>query len=362
MFLVALVVLGPSSGCNQPTSTAERSEGRTVTATVVTIETSPVPVYAVVPGTVVSADQVQIASRLMGYVSGLAVHEGQTVNKGELLLVVNPTEVNSEIRQAEAQVAKARASLSDAKANYERYKVLYEGQAVTEQEYQQMEMAYKVAVGSHQAAKAALAAARAQQKYAQVRAPFDGLVVSKLVDNGQLAAPGTPLLVLENPEHLQAEVQVPEQAYEHLKLGRDVRVQFEGENFEMRTVTGRVERLVSAADPATHTHLAKIGLPAEPGIRSGEFVQVSIPVGAEKGIVVPAAAIRNRAGIEGVFVVNIDGEAQFRMVTLGPSQPEGVVVLSGLFPGDRLIVSPEGQLANGVKVRVRAEPGAGHEG
>jgi multidrug efflux system membrane fusion protein len=354
-FFVTAILTCLLVGCGQGPSGKIPAEGEIVEARVETIKSVQLPVYAVLPGTVVSTDRVEVASRLSGYVYNLEVHEGQSVKKGQLLFAVDPTDVKAEIRQAMAGLAKANASLADARDNYERYKNLYRQQSATKQQYQEYEKGYKVALGSYQAAEAALATARSQLKYAEVRAPFDGLIVSKLMDNGQLTAPGNPVLTLENPHHLQVQVQADDQAFACLKLGLEVPVEFEGPNFEMHTLTGSVERLVAAANPITHTHLVKLGLPADSTVWSGAYAIVSVPVGEQAAIIVPASAIHNRAGITGVFVVTEEGRAQFRMVTLGKDANQGKVILSGLFPGDRVIVSAKKALTNGAKIQVGLE-------
>jgi multidrug efflux system membrane fusion protein len=333
-------------------------EGRAVTAQVETLALTSLPVYAVYPGTVVSEDRVDISSRLTGYLHALDVHEGQTVSKDQLLLTVDPTGVQAQIRRAQAELAAAEATLKNARANYNRYRNLYQQQATTLEEYQQMETAYQVATGGYEAARAALADARTQIKYAEVRAPFDGLIVAKLADNGQLATPGTPLLVMEDPNHLQVRTSVDEQSFAHLRIGQPIRIELTGPDHLQRSVTGAVERLVASSDPVTHTHLVKIGLPADSEASSGEYALVHVPVGAQEGIVVPAGAVRVRAGITGVFVVDEGGRARFRMVRAGERVPQGRVVLSGLFPGDRVVLSSDEPLANGRPVRVRAEDGA----
>jgi len=264
--------------------------------------------------------------------------------------------VKAQIRQAEGELAKARAALADARANYRRYRQLYQHQATTDLKFQEIQTNYQVAQGNYRSAAATLASVRTQLQYAEVRAPFSGLIVSKLVDNGQLATPGTPLLILEDPHHLQVRVEVNAPAFAHLKLGQRLQIRYTGANFKPHTVTGSVERLVAAANPVTHTHLVKIGLPARSGVSSGQYTQVRIPLGTRQGIVVPLQAIHNRAGLMGAFVINADGRAQFRMLTLGEHLPRGQVVLSGLFAGDRLIVSAAQPLNNGM--RIRAEEGA----
>jgi membrane fusion protein, multidrug efflux system len=346
-------------GCGPGPSETIHEKGEVVKARIEAVEPAPLTECAVLPGTVVSAERIEVSSRLTGYVCDLSVHEGQSVKKGQLLFAVDPTDVKAEIRQAKAGLAKAKAALADARDNYERYRNLYWQQAATKQQYEEYEKGYKVALGNYQVAEAELATARSQLKYAEVRAPFDGLVVSKRVYNGQLTAPGNPVLVLENPYHLQVRVQVDEQAFAHLRLGQELSVRFEVANLKMQSLTGLVERLVAAANPITHTHLVKVGLPAHSAAWSGAYALVSIPIGEQKAIIVPPAAIHTRAGLTGVFVVTEAGRAQFRMVTMGELVPRGKVVLSGLFSGDRVIVSAESPLANGMKIQV--EPETGHE-
>lgn len=358
MFLPIAVLLGSLTGCSHGPGGTTSAKGQVVTAQVEILKLSPLPMHAVLPGTVISAERVEVSSRLTGYVHGLAVHEGQSVTKGQLLLAVDPSGVKAQIQQAQAELAKAAAALANARTNYQRYKDLYRHQATTGQQYQAIETDYKVAMGNYRAAEAALSTARTQLKYAEVRASFDGLIVAKLVDNGQLATPGTPLLVMEDPNHLQVRVQVDEQTFAHLALGQKIRLLFTGQNLKTRAVTGTVQRLVASSNPVTHTHLVKVVLPADSGVSSGEYALVSIPVGTRQGIVIPIEAIHNRAGIMGAFVVNAEGQAQFRMLTLGEQLPRGQVVLSGLFPGERVIVTAEEPLTNGMRIRIRAEGGA----
>ena len=343
-------------GCGQGPVEETPEQGPEVQARVETLEAVQLPVYAVQPGTVISANRVEVSSRLSGYIYDFNVNEGQQVSKGQLLFAVDPTQVKEQIRQARAELSKAEAALSEAKDNFGRFEKLYREQSASEADYEHAEKNYKVALGSRQSVQAALKAAESQLKYSEIRAPFGGLVVSKLVDKGQLATPGMPVLVLENPNHLQVQVQVDSQAFAHLSIGQQIPIELENEDMTSRTLTGVVERMVAAADPMTHTHLVKIALPANSGVWSGKFVMVRIPVGGHAGIVVPQKAIHDRAGITGVFVMRDDGRAQFRMITPGEKvQPQDRIVLSGLYPGDRLIITAQGTLANNVRIQAMSE-------
>ncbi|HKJ10119.1 MAG TPA: efflux RND transporter periplasmic adaptor subunit [Gammaproteobacteria bacterium] len=348
-----LVIAGMALGALLPTL----ARADAVKAHTVTVKRRPVEIYASYPGTVIPAEYVQVASRMSGYVQDIKVHEGQSVDKGQLLLTVNPVAVAAGVHQARAQLAKARSALHTAKQNYDRFKALYKEGAVPKQRYEQVQLAYQAARSDYQAAQAALQKAQSQVGYAKVRAPFDGVIFSKKVHNGQLVGPGNELMVLYNPKQLQVKTELDDAAYYPLKLGEKIPVTYLGPNQQSHRVQATVQRLVAASNPMTHTHTVKLLLPADSKAQGGEYAQVLVPVKQQQAIVIPAAAIRERAGITGVFVVDSNGEAEFRMITPGQRRDHGRVVLSGLFPGDEVVVKSEGELANGVKVEAI---GGGH--
>lgn len=322
-----------------------------VPAQVQVVKPQPVDIYAVYPGTVMPTEYVQVASRMSGYVQNIRVHEGESVKKGDLLLSVNPTEVATGVSQARAQVAKAKAALATAEANYKRFQALYAEQAIPKQRFDQVKLAYTAAKNDYSAAQAGLRQALNQVSYAEVRAPFNGVIFSKKVSNGQLVGPGQALMVFYNPGQLEVDVQVDDLAYYQLKLGEKVPVQFSGPKRVLQQAEATVQTMVVASDPHTHTHTVKLLLPATSQVEGGAYARVMIPVQTQDAIVVPQSAVQTRAGITGVFVVDTDGNAEFRMVTLGERRGDDVVVLSGLVEGDRLIVSAKGELANGTKIK-----------
>ena len=324
-----------------------------VTAEVITVKPEMLPVYATFPGMVTSTNEVQVASRLMGYVRKLLVHEGQKVKQGDLLLSLDANDVEGGIAQAKAALGKAKSVLADAEANYQRFLALYQQQAVPEQQFQQVEVGYRVAQGNVDAAEAGLRQAQSQLKYVDVRAPFAGTVVAKFIDIGQLAAPGHPLLTLQSSGVQQVQVQVSQQAFDQLSLEQRIPVTLDDGDFNQRQVEGTVARLVSAADPMTHSHSIKLNLPEESKAGSGDFARIRVQLEKRMGIVVPQSAVQRRAGIDGVFVVDENGLAAFRMIRLGEQREAGIVVLAGLVAGDRIVVSAAGELNNGMKVHMR---------
>lgn len=346
--LVALSLAGCGGG--HPRARTVGTAGKAVGVQVRTVRPMPVQAYATMPGTVVSTDRVAVASRLMGYIRTLAVHVGEKVHAGQLLFRVDSTSVRARIRQAAAALAQARANWSAAESTYRRFAPLAKTGAVSPQEFDRIRAAHQVARAGVVAAQAGLTAARSQLSYAQVRAPVDGIVVAKLANVGDIAAPGRPILMLENPAHRQVRFTVTGATFARMRLGETVEIQGES----AAPIEAVVERLVAAADPVTHTHLAKAGLTSEAPFDVGSYVTVRVPVGRAEAIVVPAAAVVLRAGLRGVFVVTGAGRAQFRMVRIGTVVPEGVIVLSGLAAGDRVVVHSARALANGNRLRVEA--------
>lgn len=321
--------------------------GATVRAEVVTVAAAPMHISTEVPGTVISDQQVQVSSRLMGYIRDIKVQEGEAVRKGQLLFSIDPADVQAQINQARAGLAQAEAGLAGARLNYERYSALYRDESIPKAQFEQARTQYQMAQSQVAAARAGLNAAGAQLRYADVRSPIDGVVVQKLGVAGDLAAPGRPILVLENPAALQVQVAVSGDTYATVKQGDPVQVRLEG---RAEPVTGTVLRILPAADPATHSYTIKVALPGVSGVRSGSFARVGFAQGTREAIQVPRSAVLERAGIPGVFVVDAQGVAHYRMVRTGAETDGRVEIQAGLNPGERVVVSNNATLQSGDRI------------
>ncbi len=322
-----------------------------VIAPVMQIGGKNIAAFSQVPGTVTAAQQVQLSSRLSGYIRHLEVREGQEVRAGQLLFEVDPTDVNAQVQQAQAGLAEAESNLTDARSNYERFKSLYAQQAIPEKQWDQVKSAYATARARAAAAQAGIGSAQAQMRYARVTAPFSGIIVSKQAQNGDLASPGQPILTLANTTQLEVRFAAGNALYQSLKIGQTVNVLADGHR-----VPAQVLDMVGAADAMTHAHTVKLSLPAGSSLQAGDYVSVEVPLAARAVIVVPAAAVQNRAGIPGVFVVDKQGVAHYRMVRTGPQTPNGVEILSGLSAGETVVTGNLEAVNNGDQI----EAGAAH--
>ncbi len=340
LLTLALGACGAShSGKDQGTATA-------VTTPVSVLAPTQATVYESSPGNVIATNSARIASRLTGYVQALHADVGDTVKTGQLLLTLDNRDVEAQVAQAHAALSQARASLADAKFNYDRYSKLYKQDAVTRQQYESVKRNYAVAQAGVKAANAQLQQAHAQRAYAEVRAPFAGVVTARYVQQGDLATPGKPLIEIQSPGHLEVHTQISNSAYATLKVGDTVQVV----GTDVQT-TARVLRLSPAADPSTQTHLLKATLPNGTKLGAGDFVRVRVPVGTRQAPLIPDTALVERAGISAVFVVDKTDHVHLRMVRVGEQQHGRSEILSGLTAGERYVTHPTDALANGARIQ-----------
>ena len=334
------------AGC-QPHDQTAAAQIKSVNGQTVVLSLTDIPVADAAPGSIVAEQQVQVASRLMGYIRDISVHEGEKVKAGQLLFSIDPTDIQGQVDQARAGVAQTEAALNDAKADYERFTNLYKEESIPKAQYDKVKLQYNISQSQANAAQAGLKTAESQLHYAEVRSPIDGIVTQKMSNKGDLAAPGRPVLVVENPDKLTVQTSVSDETYAHLQMGGSASVEVGGD-----TLAGKIVRLVSAADTMSHTHLVKLEVPGIKGFSSGTFARVRFTVGNRKGLSLPKSALLERAGIVGVFVVEGDGIAHYRMVRTGSEQGGVIEIEAGLNPGDKVVISNTAEINTGDKINL----------
>jgi RND family efflux transporter MFP subunit len=298
------------------------------------------PVQRANPGTV-----------LMGRVEQVAVQEGDRVTRGQTLARIQSRDVAARLAQAEAGVAAGRAMERNAKLMKDRMERLHSRDSASQKNLDDAVAGYDSAAANLRAAEQQVEAARIALSYADVTAPFDGIVVEKLIDVGSVAAPGMPLFVIEDVSRIKVEAQVPEAAALLLEIGDLVEVEVQGERAQ-----ARLAELVPAADPHSRTFTVRAVLDNPGGrMRSGVFARMRLPAQERPAIVVPRSSIVRRGPLTGVFVVRGEAgarRAQLRWVTLGREIDGQVEMLTGLRSGDELVLDPPGELEDGQRVEV----------
>jgi RND family efflux transporter MFP subunit len=204
------------------------------------------------------------------------------------------------------------------------------------------------ALANSSQAEAAVVEARTAVGFTKIRAPFDGLITAKLVDAGAMAAPGVPLLVMEDPSHFRLEATVDENQIGVVRLGASVLVVLD--SLGNQPLTGKVVQIIPAADPSSRTFTVKIDLPSTPQIRSGIFGRARFPRGERQSILIPQTALIHRGQLDAIYVVGKDEIASLRYVTLGKPSGTDVEVLSGLDSGERIDAQPADRELSGKRV------------
>lgn len=171
------------------------------------------------------------------------------------------------------------------------------------------------------------------------RAPFDGVIFKRLVEQGDTVQRGQPLLVVADTTHLQVEVDVPENLARSLRAGSPLEVNLESSK---EPVMATVAQIFPMADRVRHTVKVKIDLPEDAPASAGMYAVVSVPEGdsalAGTFPVVPDSALTYRGGLPMVYVVGENGGPSLRLVRLGDKTDSGISVVSGLRSGERVVV------------------------
>lgn len=306
-------------------------------------------------GTLVADDRVEIASRLMGYIRDIKVREGSAVQKGQLLLTIDPTEIEAQRAEAEARVSQARARGAEARADLDRFKTLFEQKLVAANTYTKAELDHQLAQEELRAALATLERVKVQMQYAEIRSPVSGVVVEKLRRAGDLASPGAVILSIENPSNIVLETHIREDQLRHVQPGDEVTVAVDAVG--LRT-TGVVTQVVPSGDPATHSYLVKAALRELNGARSGMFARSEFSIGSKWTVLVPDEALVKRADLPGVYIVDRDGVARFRMVRSGRHLDGRTEIIAGLAGGERIVIGAEAPVRTGDRVTQRPAAGA----
>jgi RND family efflux transporter MFP subunit len=306
------------------------------------------------PGTLQGFVQSPISARASGYVKRWTKDIGSRVEKGELLAELETPEIDQQLSQAMAAREQAASSLALAKSTAQRWEALRQKDAVSQQELEERRSGDIQARANLAAADANVERLRQLEGFKRVVAPFAGVITRRNVDVGDLidaGGAGRALFLLSQTDPLRVYVNVPQSYAQLVKPGQEVKVtqaELLGQVF-----LGKVARTAGAIDTATRTMQIEISLPNRDGVLlPGAYVQVSLPLQVSKALSIPTNALLFRA--EGMRVAVIDGEgrARLRPVTVGRNYGESVEVLDGVAVTDQLVLNPPDSLAEGDAVTV----------
>ncbi len=374
-FLFASLLL---AGCGSETARkVETKPALSIRVETVTLAETDWPSTYEATGTVRARTTATIAAKLMGYAREVRAQVGDRVREGQVLVVLDAREMESNVRQAEAAreevksripeaesgIAAAKAQLDLAQVTFDRMQDLLRKRSITNQEFDEASARWKAAQAGLEMAHAKrvqldaklaqseqeIRAAAIQRGYAEITAPFSGTILTKSVEPGTLAVPGAPLFTMEREGTYRLEASVEESQLQLARVGKTVSVTIDGID---RTFSARIAEIVPSVDAAARSGTVKIDLPQLPELRAGLFGRARFDTGVHRVLTVPAAAVVTRGQLQSVYVAE-NNMARARLITLGATTKDQMEVLSGLSPGDKVVVPIPPGLTDGSPIEVR---------
>src|ERR1039457_798294 len=292
LFLPIPVLLLTSCG-SEPARRAAQPQAPPVAVQVAAVNTQDWPTSYQATGTVRARTTAVISSKVMGYVQQVSVQVGDRVRQGQALITLDARDLDVNLRRAEAggaevqsaipelenATAAAKANLDLAQTTFNRMKELAGKKSISNQEMDEASARLKAAEANYEmmrsrraqiTSKAAVVeqevrAAGIMRDYARLAAPFNGVVITRTVEPGNLATPGAPLLTIEQDGLYRLEASVDESKLASVRVGQAVEAVLEAD----RKLNARVSEIVPSVDAASRTYIVKLDLPATPNLRTG---------------------------------------------------------------------------------------------
>jgi RND family efflux transporter MFP subunit len=320
---------GVIQGAGQPVPEETATGLATCNATMQTI-----PAITEAVGTVQAEQLASVTSRATATIVEVRVSAGQRVGSGDTLVVLDDRDLQRRVEQAQDVVRGAEATLAQAQSDYKRDKPLFDQQVISPYDFEHTQTNLKTADANLHRFQQAQKEAEVNLSYAVIRSPFNGVVVDKLANIGDLAAPGKPLFTMYEQGRLWLEANVPEDMLAGIHIGefRTLRIDARG-----RDLRGRVVEIVPSSDPATRTVVVRVHLEDPREIVPGMFGRLLIPSAPEQVLTVSASAVTRAGQLTMVDVVD-QGRVQRRTVQLGRALGGRLEVLSGLAAGETVVL------------------------
>lgn len=334
-------------------STKEESSRESAKVTVKEVKETRQPITHSYSGLVQSKTQSTLSTKLMGQINQVTVDKGDVVKRGDLLVSVRSQALESKKQQVEASIREAEAAYNNTEINYNRIKRLHEQESATQKEFDDISSRLKMAEARLNAAREGRGEVDEMLQYASVRAPYDGVIVKKFVNSGEMASPGTPLLAMEAPGDYEVLARIPEGDMNLWQTGDTAMVHIKSADLKVK---GEINNISPSSKFSGPQYEILIGLPAEEAeldqMKSGMFATVTMSKGDEKIVEVPRELVFEKGQLTGIWMVGSGKQAVKRWVRTGNQNDEKVEILSGLKPGEQYIVKHDVRLFDGIDLEI----------
>jgi RND family efflux transporter MFP subunit len=363
---IIFLLLGAAGACDNGSATGAGPEGAArppMAVEIITVEPKPVERISEFVGTVKSRRSTNIQPQVEGFITRIAVQSGDRVQPGALLMEIDSQSQQAGIASLEAIRAAREVDVNYARQEAQRAQTLLSAGAASQQDADRAQNTLKIAEAQARAVDEQILQLRTELAYYRVTAPTRGILGDIPVHVGDRVTKSTLLTTIDENAGLEVYLNIPVQLAPQLRVGLPVRLLDEK---GQPVATERIAFISPSVDDATQTVLAKLPLAVSGGFRPSQYVRAHVLRNTEPGLTVPVTAAVRVNGMYFVFVAeNAEGAgaaasgglvAHQRAVTFGPVVGNDYVVLTGLKPGEKLIVSGIQKIGDGAPVLPSARP------
>lgn len=295
--------------------------------------------------------QAQVAAKVDGRLEKVYVHEGDRVEKGQVLAILEQMDTDANLLSAKGSFLDAQTSLRKAETDLARYEKLYATGAVSQQVVDDYRFARDNAAAKLEAARGSLQGMESKAAGTVVTAPADGIVAKRFYQEGYYAKAGTPLFAIADISMLKTTIHIPEGQVTGVKVGNEADIALPA--YPGKKLVGKITRIAPVADLPAHTFAAEVSVDNSEGLLAGVYANVSL-IGEprEQVLTIPMHAIVMRDDQQTVFVADAQGVVQRRVLSLGYSDDKVAEVLSGLDEQDTIVVEGHNKLREGSRINL----------
>src|ERR1700730_6238672 len=335
-----------------------------VPVVVATAQRGDLPVYFNGLGTVTAFNTVTVRSRVDGQIVKINFTEGQTVHQGDALVEIDPRPYQVQLEQTEGQLAKDQAQLRDVQVDYERYQLLFKEGVIPKQQVDTQQAQVGQFQGAIKADQGTIDSAKLQIVYSHITAPITGRVGLRLVDMGNIvhAADTTGLLVITQLQPIAVIFSLPQDQLSQV-LSKLHSVQLPVEAYDRDDVTkiatGKLLTIDNQIDTTTGTYKLKSEFSNDKNLLfPNQFVNIHLLVDTQHNItIVPSTAIQRGPQGTYVYLAQKDNTVKIQAVTIALSSGNSIGIVTGLQPGDNVVVDGQDKLQDGSKIEARSPTG-----
>ena len=295
--------------------------------------------------------QAQVAAKVDGRLEKVYVHEGDRVEKGQVLAILEQMDTDANLLSAKGSFLDAQTSLRKAETDLARYEKLYATGAVSQQVVDDYRFARDNAAAKLEAARGSLQGMESKAAGTVVTAPADGIVAKRFYQEGYYAKAGTPLFAIADISMLKTTIHIPEGQVTGVKVGNEADIALPA--YPGKKLVGKITRIAPVADLPAHTFAAEVSVDNSEGLLAGVYANVSL-IGEprEQVLTIPLHAIVMRDDQQTVFVADAQGVVQRRVLSLGYSDDKVAEVVSGLDEKDTIVVEGHNKLREGSRINL----------